>query len=702
MLPKELFRPKSIAVIGASRNPEKVGYGVFANLVKAGFPGSVYGVNPGGGEVLGHPLLTSVEAIPAPIDLGVFVVSPKDILKAFPMLAAKGMKAAIAISAGFKEVGGEGILLERDLTALAKSSGIRVVGPNCLGVIDTHACMNASFSNGMPAKGNIGFLSQSGALCTAILDQSMGDNIGFSKVISMGNKADVSESDLLEYLADDPETRVIMGYIESIDDGRRFLHAAKAVTSRKPVVIIKAGATASGARAASSHTGSLAGSDSAYSAAFRQAGILRAASIDELFDFSIAFSMRPPTSSGKLLILTNAGGPGILAADATERHGIHLAEVSEELRAKMAPKAPPTASLVNPIDIIGDARADRYRDILEILAKEDSIDTILVLLTPQGMTEPDETAHAVVETLGKTNKAVLASFVGQASVEGARKILMAGGIPSYHVPERAVDAAKAMFLYSNIRQADFPEDGRSLGGRPMAAQRAVGRILNKGGKGGEEDSRAILEAYGFSFPKNTFAKTSADAVEAFRSMGVSKVVMKIVSPQVLHKTDAGGVKLGLASEEDVAKAYDDIIASVTRHVPEAVIEGVSVQEMIAGGQELILGLTRDPQFGPLLMFGLGGIYVEVFKDVAFRVAPISKRDAREMIREIRYYPLLAGYRGTDPVDEDAVVDALERLSALSSDFPEILELDINPIRVMPKGKGLRAIDCRVSVVKVGK
>ena len=702
MLPKELFQPKSVAVIGASRNQEKAGYSVFANLVQAGFQGSIYGVNPGGGEVLGYPLLTSVEAVPAPVDLGVFVVSPKDILKAFPVLAAKGMKASVVISAGFKEIGGEGLVFERELAAMAKSFGIRVVGPNCLGIINTHANMNASFSNGTPAKGNIGFLSQSGALCTAILDQSIGDNIGFSKVISMGNKADISESDLLEYLADDPETRVIMGYIESIDDGRRFVRAAKSVTERKPVILIKAGATDSGAKAASSHTGSLAGSDNAYGAAFRQAGVLRAASIEELFDFSIAFSMRPPTSSGELLILTNAGGPGILAADAAERLGIRLTEVPEALQAQMAPKSPPTASLTNPIDIIGDARAARYRDILEILATADSIDTILVLLTPQSMTEPDETARAIVDTLGKTNKAVFASFVGQASVEGARKILMAGGIPSYQVPERAVDAAAAMFKYTNVRRADFPEEGGSLGGRPMSAQRAVGRILNKGGKAGEEDSRAILEAYGFSFPKNAFATNAEEAVKAFKTMGVSKVVMKIVSPQILHKTDVGGVKLGLETEEDVAKAFEDIVASSLRHVPDAVIEGVSVQEMIFGGQELILGLTRDPQFGPLLMFGLGGVYVEVLKDVAFRIAPISKADARDMIREIKYYALLAGYRGTDPVDEDAVVDALERLSALASDFPEIIELDINPIRVMPKGKGIRAIDCRVSAAKVAE
>ena len=699
MLPRELFQPKSVAVVGASRNPEKVGYGVFANLVQAGFPGPLYGVNPGGGELLGRPLYASVEAIPGPVDLGVFVVSPKDILKAFPALAAKGMKAAIAISAGFKEVGGAGVTLERELTSIARATGIRVVGPNCLGVIDTHARLNASFSNGTPGKGNIGFLSQSGALCTALLDRSLGENIGYSKVVSMGNKADVSESDVLEFLADDPETRVIMGYIESIDDGRRFLKAAKEVTLRKPVVLLKAGATASGARAASSHTGSLAGSDSAYAAAFRQAGILRAASIEELFDFTVGFSMQPVPKQGKLLILTNAGGPGILAADTADRLGIRLAEVSESLRAQIAPKVPPTSSLVNPVDIIGDARADRYRDVLNILAGDDSVDMVLVLLTPQVMTEPEETARAVVSGLGKTGKTVFGSFVGGTSVASARKILMEGGVPSYITPERAVGTAHAMVRYSRIQTADFPEDGGSLGGRPMAAQRAIGRILGKGGQGGEEDARAILEVYGFSFPKNSFAQTSADAVQAFRGMGVPQVVMKIVSPQILHKTDVGGVRLGLESEEDVNRAFAEITSSVRRLAPSAWIAGVSVQEMIVGGQELILGLTRDPQFGPLLMFGLGGIYVEVLKDVAFRVAPVSRRDASEMIREIRAYPLLAGYRGTEPADEEAIIDAMLRLSALSCDFPEIMELDINPVRVMPRGKGLRAIDCRVAVAE---
>jgi len=697
VLPKELFQPKSVAVIGASRNTEKVGHGVFANLVEAGFPGPIYGVNPGGGELLGRPLLASIEAIPGPVDLGVFVVSPKDILKAFPALAAKGMKAAIAISAGFKEVGGAGVTLERDLTAIARATGIRVVGPNCLGVIDTHACLNASFSNGAPGKGNIGFLSQSGALCTALLDRSIGENIGYSKVVSLGNKADVSESDVLEFLADDPDTRVIMGYIESIDDGRRFLQAAKNVVLRKPVVLLKAGCTASGARAASSHTGSLAGSDSAYAAAFRQAGILRAASIEELFDFTVGFSMQPVPKQGKLLILTNAGGPGILAADTADRLGIRLAEVSETLRAQIAPKVPPTSSLVNPVDIIGDARADRYRDVLDILAGDDSVDMVLVLLTPQVMTEPEETARAVVSKLGKTGKTVFGSFVGGTSVASARKILMEGGVPSYITPERAVGTAHAMVRYSNIQTADFPEDGGSLGGRPMAAQRAIGRILGKGGQGGEEDARAILEVYGFSFPKNVFAQTSADAVEAFRSMSVPKVVMKIVSPQILHKTDVGGVKVGLRNPTEIRDAFDLMVYRATRFMPDARIWGCLVQEMVTGGREVIIGMNRDPQFGPLLMFGLGGIYVEVLKDVSFRVAPISRIEAQEMMAEIRSYNLLRGVRGEKPSDLDAMTDVLLRISQLVTDFPEIVEMDINPLMVMEAGRGVFSLDMRLVI-----
>ncbi|MDD5761719.1 MAG: acetate--CoA ligase family protein [bacterium] len=700
MLPGELFHPGSVAVVGASRNPEKVGYGVFANLVQAGFAGNIYGVNPGGGELFGRPLYPSIEAIPGPVDLGVFVIPPNAVLEGIPRLAAKGMRAGIVISAGFKEIGGAGVALERSLREAAVSAGVRVLGPNCLGLIDTHASLNASFSRGTPPKGFISFFSQSGALCTAVLDWAIGRNVGFSKFVSLGNKADISESDILEFLADDPSTRVILGYVESIDDGRRFMRAARSVTPRKPVIIVKAGATAAGARAASSHTGSLAGSDRAYAAAFRQGGVLRAGTVEDLFDLALGFAMQPLPLSDRLLILTNAGGPGILAADTAERLGIPLAGVSASLRERILPALPSTASLGNPVDIIGDARADRYGSVLSALRDEPSVDAVLVLLTPQAMTEPDETARATVSAFAGSGKTVLASFLGEATVASSRRILSDGGIPNYPVPERAVRTLYAMLRYSRIRSAAGPVAEESPSSRPENAERLVVEALAAGRRAlGEEESRGILEAYGFTFPRHAFAGTSDAAVEAYREMGCASVVMKIVSPQIQHKTDVGGVRLDLRGEEDVARAFMEITSSVRRLAPSAWIAGVSIQEMVTGGRELIVGMSRDPQFGPLLMFGLGGIYVEVLKDVSFRVAPVSPRDAEEMVREIRAWPLLAAYRGSEPADEEAIVDALIRVSRLSCDFPEIQELDINPLLVLPKGKGIRAIDCRMTVAE---
>ena len=700
MLPGELFHPGSVAVVGASRNLEKVGYGVFANLVQAGFPGKIYGVNPGGGELFGHALYPSIDAIPGPVDLGVFVVPPKAILEGIPRLASKGMRAGIVISAGFKEIGGAGVALERSLREAARSAGVRVLGPNCLGLIDTHSLLNASFSRGTPPKGFISFFSQSGALCTAVLDWAIGRNVGFSKFVSLGNKADISESDILEFLADDPSTRVILGYVESIDDGRRFLRAARNVTPRKPVIIVKAGATAAGARAASSHTGSLAGSDSAYGAAFRQGGVLRAATVEDLFDLALGFAMQPLPGGDRLLILTNAGGPGILAADTASLLGIPLPGVSAALRERILPALPPTASLGNPVDIIGDARADRYGSVLSALRDEPSIDAVLVLLTPQAMTEPEETARATVSAFSGSSKTVFASFLGEASVASSRRILSDGGIPNYAVPERAVQTLSAMLRYSRIRSEVGRGEEEAPSIPPENAKRLVGEALAGGRKSlGEEESRGILEAYGFTFPRHGFAATSDAAVAAYREMGCDSAAMKIVSPQVLHKTDVGGVRLGLRGPEEVARAFMEITASVRRLVPSAWIAGVSIQEMVTGGRELIVGMSRDPQFGPLLMFGLGGIYVEVLKDVSFRVAPVSRRDAEEMVREIRAWPLLAAYRGSEPADEEAIVEALIRVSRLSCDFPEIQELDINPLLVLPKGKGIRAIDCRMTIAE---
>jgi acetyltransferase len=699
VIPDALFRPKSVAVIGASRKTEKVGYGVFANLIRAGFPGEIHGVNPAGGEVLGRPVHASIEEIPGPVELGVFVVAPRDVIDAIPRLAEKGMSAAIVISAGFKETGGEGVVLERALRETARNSRVRVLGPNCLGLINTHARLNASFAAGTPPTGSISFFSQSGALCTAILDWAIGENVGFSKFVSLGNKADLSESDVMEYLSSDPETRVILGYVESIDDGIRFLRVSREVTARKPVILVKAGATAAGARAASSHTGSLAGSDRAYAAAFRQGGILRAETMEDLFDLALGFALQPMPRGDRLIILTNAGGPGILAADTAEKLGIPLAEISPGLRGRLSGKLPSTASLGNPVDVIGDARADRYRDALSAIREDPSIDTVLVLLTPQAMTEPEGTARAAVQALEGSGRTAFASFLGEASVKEARRILSTGGIPNYPVPERAVRSLHAMLRYRSIQGGVPPDSSEPAGIRREEARAALRAALEAGKKTlGEEESRSILEAYGFRFPRHALAQTSQEAVRAFEELR-RPVAMKIVSPDILHKTDVGGIRLNLSDAESVARAFVEITSTVRRMVPSAWIAGVSVQEMVTGGREVILGMSRDPQFGPLLMFGLGGINVEVLKDVSFRVAPLARRDAVEMVREIRAYPLLSSFRGSAPSDEGGIVDGLLRISRLSLDFPEIQELDLNPVLVMPKGRGIRAIDCRMTIAE---
>lgn len=697
MIPDELFRPSSVAVVGASAKPGKVARAVFENLVAGGFPGAIYGVNPRGGRFLGREFLPSVDAIPGPVDLGIFVVPPDAVLEELPRLAARGMRAAVVLSAGFKESGPEGAERERKLRDAAARLKVRILGPNCLGIIDPGGRLNASFAAGTPPPGSIAFFSQSGALCAAILDWALGQGIGFSKFISLGNEADIAETEVLEFLAEDPGTRVILGYLESVGDGRRFLECARRATARKPVVLMKAGSTVAGARAASSHTGSLAGSDRAYGAAFRQAGILRAASLEELFDLAVAFALQPLPAGERLLVVTNAGGPGILAADAAEALGVPLAEVSRETREQLARRLPASASLANPIDVIGDAKADRYREAFGAARGEAGADAVLVLLTPQAMTEPEETARAAVEAFAGSGKTALASFLGEASVRKAREILAAGGIPHYFSPERAVRAFRGMTLYRRRLSEPDPEPWRAPGVDPTRARRSVAGALAQGRKTlGEEEGREILEAYGFRFPARALARTSAEAVSAFRRLG-GPVAMKVVSRDLTHKTDVGGVRLSLGTEDDVREAFLGITASVRRRAPGAWIEGVSVQEMVTGGRELILGMSRDPQFGPLLLFGLGGIHVELLGDVAVRIAPVDRRQARDMIREIRAYPLLAGFRGSEPVDEGALEEALLRLSGLALDVPQILELDINPLIALPRGREPVAIDCRMTI-----
>jgi acetyltransferase len=690
------FKPKAVAVIGASREEGKVGYSIVVNLIRGGFPGPIYPVNPKASEILGLKCYPDMNSVPADADLAVLVIPPKICIPTLEACVAKGIRSAIVISAGFKEVGGEGAEIEKALRARVRELGIRVVGPNCLGIIATQSRLNATFAAGMPPQGEISFFSQSGALCTAILDWAIGNNVGFSKFISLGNKADTSEVDFIQALAEDPETRVIVGYIEGVEDGRRFMEVARTASRVKPFILVKSGSTAAGARAASSHTGTLAGSEKTFNAAFRQSGVIRAESIEELFNYARAFAQQPLPQGPSLCIVTNAGGPGIIAADAVERSTVKMATLSPQTVERLRAVLPPTAALYNPVDVIGDAKEDRYKAALDAVAADAKVDGVLALATPQDMTEYDKFAEVVGQAAKAAKKPFFSAFMGEASLPKAREILRSYGVPQYPYPEPAVRTFEAMVRYRQWQNYTPTPPTQFDANRGQVAL----TILNARRTGrtqlGETEAREVIAAYGFRLPQNVLARTVDEAVATATRIGFP-VALKIVSPDILHKTDVGGVRLNLGDADAVAQGFAGIDATVRRLFPNAAIHGIAVQEMVVGGKEVILGMTRDPQFGPLLMFGLGGIYVEVLKDVAFRVAPIGPDEAEAMIREIRSFPLLGGVRGEKPSDLRAIVEALGRLSQLCVEFPEILELDVNPLLVKPEGGGAVAIDARLAL-----
>jgi acetyltransferase len=630
------------------------------------------------------------------IDLAVIVVPAPIVPKVMAECGEKGVNSAIIISAGFKEAGIEGSRLELEVADIARKFGIRVLGPNCLGLINTSTNLNASFAADMPRRGNIGFFSQSGALCTAVMDWAREAEVGFSQFISLGNKMDLSESELLTFLAEDDDTAVILGYIEGVKDGAAFLAAAHAAAMKKPVLIFKSGVTAAGARAASSHTGSLAGSENAFHAAFKKCGVIRAESFEALFDAAIAFAYQPLPQGSRLAIITNAGGPGIIAADACERSNLSMATFATTTIEKLRDKLPTTAALYNPVDVIGDAQADRYRDALVGVAGDENVDMILVILTPQAMTEIETTAYEIAGIAAMSQKTIATALMGGYRVESGIRVLREEQTPNYHSPERAIRALDTMAQYREWRGKPPPEFVKF-----EVAMNTVADILAKTKAAGQahlsgSDPMAIIAAYGFSTPKSGLAVTSDEAVAIAEQFGYP-VVMKIASPDILHKSDIGGVRLGLEHSAAVADAFDEMMVNARRLMPQALILGVTMHEQVPSGKEVILGMTKDPDFGPLIMFGLGGIYVEVLKDVSFRLAPIDKASALEMIHEIRSFLLLRGVRGEPPADIDSVVEAILRLSQLVTDFPQIIELDINPLRVMAAGKGAMAVDARVAI-----
>ena len=694
---EKFFNPKSVAIIGASQKKGKVGYEILTSMISGGYEGQIFPVNHKTDKIEGlkcYPDLGSIGEIP---DLVIVVVPAKVVPEIMRQCAKVKVNSVIIITAGFKEVGKEGRELEQQVVQIARRTGIRVIGPNCLGVIVPASKLNASFGGDLPTAGATGYLSQSGALLAAILDMANTNGIGFSKLVSIGNKADVDELDIIRAMGSDPDTKVIAGYLENITDGNIFVNEAEIISHDKPILLIKSGGTSAGAKAASSHTGSLAGGETAYECVFERAGIVRCDSIKEQFDYAQAFANQPLPAGSGVAVITNAGGPGIMAADAVERQGLTFAKLTDETVKKLAGSLPAAANLYNPIDVLGDALADRYEFALNIVLDDPNVDVVLVLLTPQAMTEVDATADAIVRIARqKPVKPILACFLGAGKIEEGSRILRKGKIPQYDTPERAVATIKVMTDYVRWRSRPkrvvklFPVNRRKV-------ENIVERHLRQGVREiAENESKEILEAYGFVTPKGSIATTAEQAANIAQQLGYP-VVLKIWSPDILHKSDAGGVKLGLNSAQEVMDAFDLMTYRIPAKLPDADILGVLVQEMCRSGREVILGMHRDPRFGPLMMFGMGGVMVEVLKDVSFYLAPLTAEESQQMLVNTKTYQMLKGVRGKEGVDIKAIAEGLQRLSQLVTEFPQIQEMDINPYVVGPEGTTPVAVDARISV-----
>lgn len=692
---EKLFSPESVAVVGASRTPGKVGHDILANLIAGGYEGTIIPVNPAGGTMFDRKVYPSLAEYRGTVDQVIIVVPARHVSEVARQAVAKKAGSVVVISAGFRETGEEGGRLQEELAGICRSGGTRLLGPNCLGVINTAAKLNSSFAGGMPHAGTIAVFSQSGALCTAMLDLAENRHIGLSKLVSIGNKADISEIDMLSVLARDTETRVIVGYLEDISSGDEFIKAAEDASNNKPVIILKSGTTVAGQKAAASHTGVLSGVDTAYGAAFNRSGVCRADTFESIFDYATAFNMQPLPKGDRILIITNAGGPGTMAADAVEKAGMRVAMLERNVSTALRSHLPTAASIANPIDVLGDAGPDRYVAALQAAQQDETVDAVLVLLTPQAMTRPKETAQAIIENLDGS-KPVLASFMGGRDVMPGRHELAAGGLPDYESPERAVAALKAMHQYAVWRQRPprivtrFPVNRRRVE-RIITRRQRTGRLQL-----GEVRAKNILRAYGFNILDGRLATSAFEAMEIARFIGFP-VAMKVVSPDIIHKTDLGGVRLEIATSQEVEDAYDLMMLRINKLAPAALIEGVYVEKMAEHGMEVIVGMTRDPQFGPMLMFGLGGIFVEVLKDVTFHLAPITEDEAVQMLKSTRSYAMLEGKRGQKEVDITAIAVALQRISQLTTDFPQIMELDINPMIVGETGTEPVVADARMTL-----
>jgi acetyltransferase len=693
-----IFKPRSIAIIGATTRPGSLGREIIQNLFSFEFNGMIFPVNPKYEYIHSTKCYPTVLSIPDPVDLAVVVVPKEHVLMAAEDCGRKGVKGLVIISAGFKEVGGEGVEREKKLVAIARKYDMRIIGPNCMGIIAAtpEVCMNATFSPSPPKRGNLAFMTQSGALGVAIILAAHKLNLGFSYFASVGNKADVSAVDLLEYWENDDYTGVIGLYLESFDDPMRFTELSKRISKKKPIVTVKSGTSAAGARAASSHTGSLAGLEVAADALLRQCGVIRVGSIENLINVVAAFGRSPLPKGDRVAIVTNAGGPGIMAADNVESRGLKIAELSDETSKRLKALLPPEASVRNPVDMISSAGSKEYADCLDVVLNDPGSDIVMAIFVPPLMIEPIDVMRQITAVSDRHDKPVLAVVMAEEDYFDLIPRKVENTVPYYHFPEAAAEAAEAMVRYSNWRSIPAGEL-RTF----RVNRKKVRDVLEKKHDGGggylaPDEVSTVLSAYGFPVCQHEIVPVDGDLTAAASRVGYP-LVLKVEGEDIVHKSDIGGVEVGIESDEGLQEARKRIEAAVENAGVTKQVEGYMVQEMALPGQEVILGVTQDPKFGPLLMFGMGGKYVEIVRDVAFRVLPVTDVDAQEMVQEINSYPLLEGVRGDTRVDIEFIVESIQRLAQLVADTELIAELDMNPVIVRPKRGECRVVDARIRV-----
>jgi acetyltransferase len=687
-----LFGPECVAVVGATDREGSVGRAVMRNLLDS-FEGRVVPVNPSREELFDRRCYDGVGDVEG-VDLAVVAVPPGAVADVLREAGEAGVRDAVVITAGFGEAGGQGAARERELTELADEYGMNVVGPNSVGIISTPVGMNATFAPLGAQPGNVSFMSQSGAFVTAVLDWAADRDLGFRGVVSLGNKAVLDESDFVEHWGEDDGTDVVLGYLESIEDGRAFIETAREVTAETPVVAVKSGRTEAGAHAAASHTGAIAGSEAAYDAGLEQAGVLRVDGVQELFDYAAILAGQPVPEDDGVAIVTNAGGPGVMATDAVGDAELSLASFADGTVEALSAALPENANVYNPIDVIGDASVERFVEALDLALSDPNVGSGVVIACPTATLSFEALADAVVEIGEEHGKPLAVSLMGGSSTREASSTLGRAGLPTYFDPARAVRSLDALLEYREVRETEYAEP-RSF---DVDRERAREVLLDARRRGTTRlgvEAMGLLEAYGIPIPEGEVV-TSPDEAERVADRIGGEVVMKIVSPDILHKSDIGGVRVGVPREE-VRDAFEDLTTRARRYQPDADLLGVQVQELLdtSEGVETIVGTNRDPQFGPLVLFGLGGVFVEVLEDTTVRVAPVAEPEAREMVEGIRATPLLRGARGREPIDEGAVVETIERLSQLVTDFPAILELDVNPLVATPDGA--TAVDVRLTV-----